>query len=402
MSASPDSSAAARRPPALLGSSALLALGLAVGQVLGYAVNVVGARVLGAVAFGELGALLNILLIGNVVSLAVQAVVARRVARGDDRTALGRVALAAAATETVLALVAVPLLALALHLGPVPLVALALAFLPLTLTGFALGGAQGDERFGALAAQYALAAALRSGLALVVLVATRSVTATALAVLLGSALGWFAVRPLGAVPVPSRGTVDRAMAGETGRAALALLAMFTLTSVDVLLARALLSPEDAGQYAAGAILAKIAFWLPQAVVVAVFPRLANAEPGALRRALLLLCGLGALEVVVAVATGTWAVPLLLGEGYGVIAGSAGVFVLAGAVLSVAYLVLYDRLAADDPRAAVLVWAAVAVLVVLVATIGRTSPVSVAWCVVASGTLLSIAGAALRVRREGGS
>ena len=35
---------------------------------------------------------------------------------------------------------------------------------------------------------------------------------------------------------------------------------------------------------AGAILAKVAFWLPQAVVVAVFPRLANAERGALRRA----------------------------------------------------------------------------------------------------------------------
>lgn len=401
MSASPDRSAD-RRPSALLGSSALLALGLAVGQVLGYAVNVVGARVLGPVAFGELGALLNILLIGNVVSLAVQAVVARRVARGGDRAALGRVALAAAAAETVLALVLVPVLAVVLHLGPVPLVALALAFLPLALTGFALGGAQGDERFGALSLQYAVAAALRSGLALVALVATRSVTATALAVLLGSVLGWFAVRPLGAVPTPTRGTVDRAIASETGRAALALLAMFTLTSVDVLLARALLSPEDAGQYAAGAILAKIAFWLPQAVVVAVFPRLANAEAGALRRALLLLVGLGALEVAAAAVAGAWAVPLLLGDGYAVVAASAAVFVLAGAVLSVAYLVLYDRLAADDPRAAVLVWGAVAVLVVLVVTVGRTSPVSVAWCVVASGTLLTLAGTALRSRREGGS
>jgi O-antigen/teichoic acid export membrane protein len=401
VSASPDR-AAARRPSALLGSSALLALGLAVGQVLGYAVNVVGARVLGPVAFGELGALLNILLIGNVVSLAVQAVVARRVARGGDRAALGRVALAAAAAETVLALVLVPVLAVVLHLGPVPLVALALAFLPLALTGFALGGAQGDERFGALSLQYAVAAALRSGLALVALVATRSVTATALAVLLGSVLGWFAVRPLGAVPTPTRGTVDRAIASETGRAALALLAMFTLTSVDVLLARALLSPEDAGQYAAGAILAKIAFWLPQAVVVAVFPRLANAEAGALRRALLLLVGLGALEVAAAAVAGTWAVPLLLGDGYAVVAASAAVFVLAGAVLSVAYLVLYDRLAEDDPRAAVLVWGAVAVLVVLVVTVGRTSPVSVAWCVVASGTLLTLAGTALRSRREGGS
>lgn len=378
----------------------MLAAGLAVGQLLGYAVNVVGARVLGPPSFGELGALLNILLIGNVVSLAVQAVVARRVARGDDRAALGRVALAAAAAETVLAVVAVPVLALVLHLGVVPLLALALAFLPLTLTGLALGTAQGAERFAALSTQYALAAALRSGLALVALVVTRSVAATAVAVLVGSVLGWFAVRPLGPVDRPRRGAVDRAMAGETGRAALALLAMFTLTSVDVLLARALLGPDDAGQYAAGAILAKVAFWLPQAVVVAVFPRLANAERGALRRALLLLSGLGAVEVLAALVAGSWAVPILLGPGYDVVAESAAVFVLAGAVLSVAYLVLYDRLAADDPRAAVLVWAAVGVLVALVATVGRGSPVSVAWCVVASATLLTLAGAVLRARREG--
>ncbi len=398
MSASSDQSV--RRHRALLGSSALLAVGLAVGQVLGYAVNVVGARLLGPAAFGELGALLNVLLIGNVVSLAVQAVVARRAARGDDGAALGRVALAAALVEGVLALVAVPVLAVVLHLGLLPLAALALAFVPLTLTGLALGTAQGAERFAALSTQYALAAVLRSGLALVAVVVTRSVTITAIAILVGSIAGWFAVRPLGPVAHPTRGPVERAMAAETGRAALALLAMFTLTSIDVLLARALLNPEDAGQYAAGAILAKVAFWLPQAVVVAVFPRLANGERGALRRALLLLCGLGAVEVAVAAAIGARAVPLLLGPGYDVVAASAAVFVLSGVMLSLAYLVLYDRLAADDPRAAVLVWAAVVVLVVLVVTVGRTSPVSVAWCVVASATLLTSAGAVLRARRKG--
>ena len=53
----------------LLGSSALLALGLGVSQVLAYALNVVGARVLGPAQYGALSALLSLVVIGNVVSL---------------------------------------------------------------------------------------------------------------------------------------------------------------------------------------------------------------------------------------------------------------------------------------------------------------------------------------------
>jgi len=62
-------------------------------------------------------------------------------------------------------------------------------------------------------------------------------------------------------------------------------------------------------------------------------------------------------------------------------------------------VLYDRLAADDPRAALLVWGGVALLSVLVATVGRStgSPVVVSWCVVASAAALALAGGWLRSR-----
>jgi O-antigen/teichoic acid export membrane protein len=389
---------ASPRREALLGSSALLALGLAVGQVLGYALNVVGARVLGPALFGELGALLGILLIGNVVALAVQAVVARHVARGGDAADHGRVALAAGAVETVLALLLVPAGVVLLHLGVAPLAALAFAFLPLTLTGLALGTTQGHDRFVALSTQYAVIAVLRSGLALTVLLVTSDVTATVLAVLVGSVLGWLTAAPLARVRWPRPGHVERETAWETSRATFALLAMFVLTSADVLLARAILSADDAGQYAAGAILAKIAFWLPQAVVIAAFPRLARNEAGALRRATLLLTALGATEVAGAALLGPWLVPRALGPDYTVAASHAWVFVLAGVALSLASLVLYDRLADDDPRTALLVWAAVAVLIALVLTFGRTSPTAVAWCVVGAASLLTAAGAALRTRR----
>lgn len=398
MSESPAASAPARRE-ALVGSAALLAVGLAVGQVLGYALNVVGARVLGPASFGELGALLGVLLIGNVVALAVQAVVARRVARGDSSEAHGHAALSAGAAEAVLALLLVPFAAAVLHLAVLPLIVLALAFVPLTLTGLALGTTQGHDRFLALSGQYAAVAVLRSGLALGTLVVTRSVTATVVAIGVGSVLGWLVVAPIARVRMPWPGRVPRDLAWETGRATFALLAMFVLTSADVLLARAILSPDDAGQYAAGAILAKIAFWLPQAVVIAVFPRLARGEGGALARASIVLALLGALEIAGAILLGPILVPRVLGAEYDVAAASAGVFVLAGVALSAASLILYDRLAADDPAAAVLVWAAVGVLVLLVLTVGRGSPVAIAWCVVGAAAALAAAGAVLHVRRR---
>jgi len=103
-------------------------------------------------------------------------------------------------------------------------------------------------------------------------------------------------------------------------------------------------------------------------------------------------------VVGAVLLGPVVVPAVLGSSYAVVASSAGVFVLSGVLQSLAYLVVYDRLATDDRRTAVLVWGAVAVLAVL-ATLttaaGGGSPVSLAWCVAASATLLTLAGAAVR-------
>ena len=119
MSASSD---APVRRGALLSSSALLAAGLAVSQILAYALNVLGARVLGPAGYGELGSLLSLVVIGNVASLAVQAVTARRVSRGEDAAPLGRTAMAIAGAATAVALLSVPVLAPLLRLSPVALV----------------------------------------------------------------------------------------------------------------------------------------------------------------------------------------------------------------------------------------------------------------------------------------
>jgi len=367
--------------------------------VLAYAVNVVGARFLGPAGYSVLGALLAVLLIGSVVGQAVQAVVARRIALGGDVGDLEHLGTRTVVIVAVVAIALTPVLAWVLHLPLLPLLLVALTTAPLTLIGIGQGVTQGERRFGVLAGQYAVAALLRAGATLAVLVAHGDVTSVMLAGLVGGLLGAVVVARMAGVPLLGFGAVDRPLAVETARAAHALVAMFVFTSIDVLLARALLEPGEAGRYAAGTIITKVAFWLPQAVTVAVFPSLAASGGRGLRAALALVAGLGGVVVVGAWVAGGWAVPLLLGGSYDVVAQSAAVFALAGTMQSIAYLVLYDRLAADDPRAALLVWGGVALLGVLVATVGRSAgtPVAVSWCVVVSAAALAVAGGWLRSR-----
>ena len=188
------------------------------------------------------------------------------------------------------------------------------------------------------------------------------------------------------------------MTTETLHVSHALVAMFTFTSFDVLVARALQDSEPAGQYAAGAILVKIAFWLPQAVVVAAFPLMSTRESGALRRAALLVAALGATLVLGAAVLGPSVVPPVLGPGYDVAASHAWLFVLVGVLESLAYLVVFDRLASRDRNAVWTVWAAVLLVAVLATSVGR-SPVALAWVLASVSLVLCVAGL-LVPRREG--
>ena len=398
LGATSDDRASAARSGLLAGST-LVAAGLAVGQVLGYVLNVVGARTLGPSGYGELSALLGLVLIGNVVALAVQTVSSRRTSVGsDDAPRLDPLGIRFGAAEATVALVLVPVLAYLVKVDVVALGALSLAFLPMTAAGVALGVVQGDGRFPRLALQYAALAGIRTGLALVALVLWHDVRAVGLGLLLGAVLAWWVVSGLGGAGRWTRARPSRVMTTETLHVSHALVAMFTFTSFDVLVARALQDSEPAGQYAAGAILVKIAFWLPQAVVVAAFPQMSTRESGALRRAALLVAALGATLVLGAAVLGPSVVPPVLGPGYDVAASHAWLFVLVGVLESLAYLVVFDRLASRDRNAVWTVWAAVLLVAVLATSVGR-SPVALAWVLASVSLVLCVAGL-LVPRREG--
>ena len=117
------------------------------------------------------------------------------------------------------------------------------------------------------------------------------------------AVGWWALRhPSRRVrsspaPRPREGVLR-----ETMHNSHALLAFFALSNVDVLVARVVLDAQQAGLYAGGLILTKAVLFLPQFVVVIVFPSMARS--GTARRmnlvALALVAAIG-LVIVLGVA-----------------------------------------------------------------------------------------------------
>ena len=383
--------------------AALVAVALGIAQVASYAVSVVAARALGPDGFGILAALLGILLIGSVLAMGIQAVAARRLvnladaersgaARGMLRDGfIGGLAVAAAT------LAVSPLLMWLLRLdGWASVLLAAAAFVPLTWAGAQYGVAQGREAYRRLAAVYALVGLGRGIGGVAGALTTGSVVGTMAGLAVGTAIGAVAgrivVAPLADAP---RERLDH-FARESAHATHALLALFVLTNIDVLLARALLDAEDAGLY--GVVIAKVAFWLPQFVGVVAFPRFADARRGrATTVALVAVGGIGLLVIA-----GTAAVPGLVvgfvgGSQYAALVPVAWLFAAIGATFALAQALLLTRLAVDDRRAVIAVWSAAGLLVVLATLVLPRTVTGLATSALCAGVALVVVGLAVATR-----
>jgi O-antigen/teichoic acid export membrane protein len=383
-------------------SALLVSVGIGGNQLAAYLLNVLAARLLVPAAFGELGSLLAVLVIASVPAMGTQTVAALRVARGDSTGDLVALGLVTAVVVTAVALAASPLLVILLHLGsPAPAMGVAAALAGVTLTGLCYGILQGQHRFTALAALLLTDAVCRLGGTLLGL----ALTGTATGALTGTAIGAAVVAVTGWLvcgrPRPRR--QGKAHVSEVLHAVSAMLALVLLVNLDLVLARHYLPAHDAGEYAVGAIVAKIAYWLPQAVAILVLPRLAS-EQGRRRVVPIALAVCAALDLVVVAGSallGPTVVSVVGGADY---AGSpipAWPFALVGSMLSLVQILLFSRIASNDRWSTLLIWGAVAVEIVLVTgwLHGALTQVVTA-AVIATGTLVT-AGALveLRSRRE---
>jgi hypothetical protein len=346
--------------------------------------------------------LLAVLVIGAVPAMGVQTVTALRVARRHNVGELVALGLATAGVITAVALAATPVLMSLLHLGsPWPGILVALALAGITFTGLCYGILQGQHRFSAMAGLLLADALGRIGGTLVGLVVSRNATGALAGAAVGAAVvataGWFVIGRT----MPKRH--GKGHVSEVLHAVSAMLALVLLVNLDLVLARHYLPAHDAGEYAVGAIVAKIAYWLPQAVAILVLPRLAS-EHGRRRVVPIALGICGALDLVVvagAVGIGPTIVSVIGGADY---AGSPipiWPFALVGSMLSLVQILLYSRIASNDRRSTLLIWGAVAVEIVLVTTWLNGMLTQVVTAAVVATGLLVCAGAVVefRSRRE---
>jgi O-antigen/teichoic acid export membrane protein len=365
--------------PSLTRGGLVLAPSVGLTHGLHYAYNVVMAAVLGPAAFGALGALLALILLGSVPGIALQAMAARHTAllasgRRDQRALWASLLRLAAWWGLALAAVTVaasPALGGWLHLdSPAPVLALALALAPSTFSYASQGMLQGREAFVAFTA-VGLVNAVGKLVAGLVLVAagfgvSGAVAGAAVGTWLGAATGVLLVRrsvaatdpaggpPAGRAPAAQarEAPAPTALGREATVAVTGLLGLFLLTNLDVPLARHFLPAEASGHYALGAVVAKIAFWGPQFVTTLVFARLVT---GGDRRRLLagsaaLIVASGALLAVGLAALAALGVALpLLGREYAAIGPALPLFAALGSSLALVQLLLFEEIAASARR-----------------------------------------------------
>jgi O-antigen/teichoic acid export membrane protein len=344
----------------------LVAAGMMTMNVTVYGFNVVAAHRLVPKEFGALTALFGILLVGSVASLGLQAVTARRLAVDPDHEddiigATVRVTVMVASFVGLLVAASTVVLTPALKLDSHwPVVLCGVALVPLTVMGAESGIAQGTSRWGTLTAIYAGNGIGRLAGGAIALV----ISPTVISGMVGIAIGSWLPALAGAHLLVGHGRGERISRRPLLLEALfsthALLAYFVLSNLDSLIARNRFDVHESGLYASGLILAKAALFFPQFVSVVLFPDLARATTDRARlRAVSLVAGFGVLAVAATAVLPRVALILVGGDQYEEITGRLWLFALAGSVLAIVHLLVFDALARHAHGVVVMIWGAVA-------------------------------------------
>lgn len=257
-----------------------------VGHGANYGYYVVAARMLDVPGFADISVLIAFSLLAFMPFNGLQAAAARDVARLSESTDPGRVSAYIRTLFLRVGLVDLLLLAALVAVsGPLAswlglesprLIWLTGVWIALgTLLILGLGVSQGLQRFGTVGVLLAgPLGAFRTALLPVGIVlagVAGGVGAMIAATVLGLGIVWLALRSaLSAPPTAGHGLPP------VGTAVVALLAFASLTNADLLVAKAALSPQDAGVYASAALLGKVALYAPQALALVLLPRAAAA------------------------------------------------------------------------------------------------------------------------------
>jgi O-antigen/teichoic acid export membrane protein len=354
----------------------VIAVSMGVMNVAVYGFTIVAARLLGPRDYGAFAALMGLLLVIMVASLALQATAARRIAATPDHVhqiegVILRVGFQASLGVGVVCLALAPVINQVVHLDSLGTAALtAFAAMPLTLMGAQAGILQGERRWFSLSMIYLSAGLPRLliGTAMVLWRPTEfnALLGVTLAAYVPVLVGWLALRHPREPGEHSEEHSVRALWHETFHNSNTLLAFFALSNVDILVARNVLEERQAGLYAGGLILVKAVLFLPQFVVVLAFPSMSNAAAAraTLFKSLSVVVLLGALTSAGAALLSGLAVIFVGGDQYSSIQDELWIFACLGTVLSMLQLLIYSVLARQARRAVLLVYLALLAVVLV--------------------------------------
>lgn len=402
-----------RRVSGGLRGATLVAVAVVLLNVSTYGFTIVAAHLLGPEDYGEVAALLGLLLVVNVVGLGLQTTGARRLTHAGPESVAGVNHELAVLTRWAgpglgaLCLLATPAMVPAFHLDHwLTAVAVALTAVPQTTLFAQAGILQGLRRWGSLAAVYAGNGIARVGFGVGAMLIHRSALSAMLGTLVGftvsTLLGAALVRRVG-LPRASGRVPVRAAFVEMAHNSHALLAFLAVTNVDVLVARGALPEHSAGLYAAGLILTKSVLFLPQFVVVLVFPSLAAGGTERARGrqwALALVGALGLVAVGGAAVLHGLALLFVGGHQYAAIETSLWQYGLLGTVVALLQLLVYDVVARQDRASVFLLWLAAAAIVAAAAVV--TAPGQLLHWVLAVDVVATVAVGAVSLRRPAAS
>jgi O-antigen/teichoic acid export membrane protein len=341
------------------GSGPFLFVALSLANASNYLFQVISSRHLGPADYSLMGGLFAIVTIIGVSTSALQTASAKLVAeagrtqpvalRQDPllRRATGLAALAAVAFA-----IASPAIATFFRGDLAPVLAIALYVVPAPLLAIGLGRLQGLQSFATFAVISLAMAAGRLLLTTAALAGGLRVTGVMLTTATVAAGG--AVWALSS----SRGATSTTAAGiwkEAGRATVALVLFWVMVSIDVPVARHTLSAELAGQYTAASVIGKAILWLPGAISLMMFPRVAQARAeGDKTHPLLVRALLPTIAMCIAAVAGLFflgstIIPIFFGESYEAGAGLAWKVGLVSVPFAVANLLVFYHLTRATSR-----------------------------------------------------
>lgn len=353
------------------GTAAMVVL-TALASVTNYGSNIVFGRLLSSASFGDLTALLALVVVLTVPAGAAQTIGAERIAaltaagqhdraRYVLRHGLAHVGVISLAAGVVI-LAASPLISELLDLQAL---GAALALAPVLVTAFfipvAWGLLQGFERFIALGALMFVSALARIAFGVPWAVAGGGAGGALVGQALGNAfaigvVAWMLRDQLiGSGTGAATSGMRRKPDARTMGASWAFIAFALLSNLDVLMAKLWLSPHESGQYAALATIGKVVIFMPSAIAVVMVPGVARARASGTSAATVLRkTGPLVLATTLLVAVPILAFPsetleLMFGGKYTGASGGVRAIAVAGIGLALVYLLVVYTVAIQDPR-----------------------------------------------------